>query len=250
MKHFFLLISLVVLLGILFVTTTNHSGVKELSFTSTQSWDPILLQKSKRDVHYIPNWKEKIILPKPPQNNSREIEEEIALLISYKSLRTEEKITEIKNQDNFETIQFGGRLMSEYFNSALFPETSKLLKQSFEDITTIELAYKEIFNRVRPTYLDSRVDTVIPIPGHPAYPSGHSTQIHFMAYVLSELEPGQKDNLLREAENVAKNREIAGVHYPSDSKAGEILAREFIAELKKNPEFMTQLEKARGEWKK
>jgi prolyl oligopeptidase len=83
---------------------------------------------------------------------------------------------------------------------------------------------KNSFNRVRPWVLAPALAPPIPLPGHPAYPSGHSTQMQLMARLLAYIVPDRERELMAIAENVAVNRERAGLHYPSDTDAGKQLA--------------------------
>jgi acid phosphatase (class A) len=66
-------------------------------------------------------------------------------------------------------------------------------------------------------------------PGHPSYPSGHATVAWTFAYLFGEFaRPRERKLLEATAAQVARNREIAGVHYPSDSEAGRLLARQMV----------------------
>ena len=72
--------------------------------------------------------------------------------------------------------------------------------------------------------------------GHASYPSGHATQAHVFALFLTHIipaaiAPNVGDVTLALAARVANNREIAGLHYPSDSEAGIDLARQIFAML-------------------
>ena len=65
-------------------------------------------------------------------------------------------------------------------------------------------------------------------PRHPAFPSGHSLTGHLTTYLLTEItnintNVGQE--LVWLADRVATNRERAGLHYKSDSVAGQKLAQ-------------------------
>ncbi len=75
----------------------------------------------------------------------------------------------------------------------------------------------------------------VDIPGHASYPSGHATESYLLAGILAEVMPAEASKrtnandpdstpLRRLAERVARNREVLGLHYPSDSKAGKYLA--------------------------
>ena len=46
---------------------------------------------------------------------------------------------------------------------------------------------KEKYNRVRPYRLDDTIKPTIDPPGHPAYPSGHATQMYFLSTLLSKI---------------------------------------------------------------
>jgi hypothetical protein len=77
------------------------------------------------------------------------------------------------------------------------------------------------------------------VPGHASYPSGHSTEAHLIALCLEQVMPPeitvptftdgtevlQHDRPLRRiAARIARNREIAGMHFRSDTEVGEKLA--------------------------
>ncbi|WP_161495042.1 phosphatase PAP2 family protein [Caulobacter sp. BP25] len=91
--------------------------------------------------------------------------------------------------------------------------------------------FKSVWMRPRPDHLDSSISTVIPAPGHPAYPSGHSTQAHLMALVGYEIcqDTTIRKALWAAADRIAQNREYAGVHYRSDSLCGAELAKQLLA---------------------
>jgi hypothetical protein len=87
----------------------------------------------------------------------------------------------------------------------------------------------------RPGDLGARVLPMLPTPDHGSFPSGHATEAFAVATVLSGLvrsEVGSKHFpageklvalLHKQAERIAVNRTIAGVHFPVDSWAGAAL---------------------------
>lgn len=85
-------------------------------------------------------------------------------------------------------------------------------------------------------------------PGHPSYPSGHATQAHALAWVLGDLVPASAQALTDMSQRVAENREIAGLHYPSDSAAGRLLAEHLLTLLKASKAFQALLKAAKTEW--
>lgn len=220
-----------------------------LLFSSTMAWDPRLLALSEEKTHYDIDWAKVINLLPPPKNSSSETKRELETLIEYKTLRTSEEREQINREIDLKTTEFGGRPISDYFDENKFPATAELFNHSFGDLNILIMSEKKKFDRVRPHFLKPEIEPIIKVPGHPAYPSGHSTQAHFLAYVLGELMPAQRDILIRRAEEIAKNREIAGLHYPSDSRAGAMFARQFFDMLLRNVEFRARLEVAKSEWR-
>ena len=71
-----------------------------------------------------------------------------------------------------------------------------------------------------------------------------------MAEILGLMVPEKKTAFVSYAKNVAKRREIAGVHFPSDSTAGQYLAKLVLAALLDVPEFRSSLQNARNRFEK
>ena len=57
------------------------------------------------------------------------------------------------------------------------------------------------------------------------------------------------DALKALALRIAQNREIAGLHYPSDSRAGRRLAEIVLRELAAEPTFQKAIREAAKDWK-
>jgi membrane-associated phospholipid phosphatase len=84
------------------------------------------------------------------------------------------------------------------------------------------------------------------VPGHASFPSGHSTQAHLMALCVNDVfnTLPQQNTVLEDlwtlADRIARNREIAGLHYPSDSDAGRAIALATLPQLQASvPIFLT-----------
>lgn len=225
----------------------ENQTVNTYTFSNTSNWNPELLVLAARPVTLVQDWEQHIKIPPPPINSSLETRKELVKLVSYKDLRTADKTRQIEKELDIRTIEIGGRPMSDYFDSVKCPHTALLFTDAFNDITTITLILKKKYDRVRPNILEPEIIPIIDVPGHPAYPSGHSTQAHFMAYLLGEIIPEKKADFVMEADQIAKNREIAGVHYESDSEAGKLLARQFVDLLLTDPKIRASISLAREE---
>lgn len=251
MKTFHLRFSLRFLLsiGIFFLATyaarsqAESAAIETMTFTDTQTWSPRFLQWAEMAID-MPS----IALPASPTNTSRITKKDLAMLHEYQEERTEKNIEEIKRENNIYDAFFGSETFGQLVNETERPLTFELMKKVIELESPQIMKQKKIYNRVRPSYLDPTLKPVIDIPDHPAYPSGHSTQAHLRALVLSELDPKNRNRYEQAAKRIAHNREIAGLHYPSDSKAGAILAAQLFKKLMSTPDFSTRLEAAKAEW--
>lgn len=114
-------------------------------------------------------------------------------------------------------------------DSGGYPETEALISIILETAERVGYFYKEIFDRRRPNEVDPTLRPFVDVPPHASYPSNHAFQMFSVAEVFSRILPEQQGaaELFYVAERVAENREYAGLHFPSDTKAGRELARRF-----------------------
>ncbi len=189
---------------------------------------------------------EELVLQPYPQNSSETTKKELEYLLHIaKTERSEENLKRIVYEDS------GVRVYTIFENEGLIPsenyKTIKFLNMVDNDFLYFTLALKQHFQRPRPTQLavpvtGTELTRVIPVPGHAAYPSGHAGQTYMVALVLSEIDPENAEIYKQFSVDVAHRREIAGVHYPSDSDAGRQLAKDVFAIFKKVPTFNKKLE--------
>lgn len=130
------------------------------------------------------------------------------------------------------------------------PALWALLGRVAEEATFFALREKRRFARPRPSTQRPGFETVIADPPHPAYPSGHATQIHTITGVLSGLRPGCAEAYRLFAAGVALRREVAGVHYPSDTRAGELIAGTLVPLLLAHPDLSGPLRGAEREMRR
>lgn len=80
----------------------------------------------------------------------------------------------------------------------------------------------------RPCQLDTAIDPWFKRPhwrnpGHPSFPGGHAAVAHTWAALLAVAFPDHATDLVNKADEIARRREIAGLHFPRDNKAGKSL---------------------------
>lgn len=173
--------------------------------------------------------------------------EDVASLIALQKKTVDPALDrEIKFQAN-NIISYFMKLAS--CSNEVRPNTYFLLCLALRIATIVSRHYKAMYMRPRPAQVIPWIDTLIPTPRHPAYPSGHSLQAHLMAEVVKDVTTkaeGQKstlaDRAMTLAERIAKNRELAGVHFPADSSASKNIAPAIWVALKENDETKKELE--------
>jgi membrane-associated phospholipid phosphatase len=177
------------------------------------------------------NWQTSIVIapPLPPTDPTTQTEIE-----ALKTMVLDERpdaLGEILGQ-NEEFMRYFVAAMGA--TAGTHPMTMLVLNAANLVATMAVMHFKTKFDRVRPSQLIPALLPPIPVPGHASYPSGHSTQAHLFALCATEIlpvTPGISVVLTKLADRIARNREIAGLHYPSDSAAGSDLASKLFSIL-------------------
>jgi acid phosphatase (class A) len=133
------------------------------------------------------------------------------------------------------------------------PHTATLIAIAMAVGQMVGMYWKYHHRRARPAQVFPPLMPVILTPAHPSYPSNHSFQAHLIALVLNSVFEGRvaqamHPQLFAMAARIAKGREIAGVHFPSDTDAGKFLAEEIFPILNKVPSFEKIQKAAKKEW--
>jgi acid phosphatase (class A) len=108
----------------------------------------------------------------------------------------------------------------------------------------VAVHFKLTFNRARPQQICPALVPLINSPSHASFPSAHSLESHMIALALAEVRPGAERILTALADRIGRNREVAGVHYPSDTLAGRQIAKKTFPMLKACPIFQQVLRTA------
>jgi membrane-associated phospholipid phosphatase len=133
------------------------------------------------------------------------------------------------------------------------PATGAMMDAASLVALTVVQHFKWLNNRRRPSQVCPALRPPIQVPGHAAYPSGHATQAFLIAASLGAIfpaksKPGIVLALQALAARIARNREIAGLHYASDTAAGIELAGAIWQTLKAGEEFKLLSANAKKEW--
>ena len=120
---------------------------------------------------------------------------------------------------------------------AAHPKTLTVIEAADRAGLMVAMKFKYKFNRARPQQVFLSLVPLVPWPRHPSWPSGHSLESHLIALALAAIVPTAKDMLVALADRIGKNREIAGVHYRSDTLAGKEIAQKVFPVLESCPTF-------------
>jgi hypothetical protein len=118
------------------------------------------------------------------------------------------------------------------FIAASHPRTTELCVLALNLAQFLVMHFKRRINRARPWQLDPSLMPPFDQQCHSAYPSGHATQAHLIAQLLLRVMPAEaagRGLLVPLAHRIAINREVMGLHFRSDSTAGEILAQRALS---------------------
>lgn len=121
-----------------------------------------------------------------------------------------------------------GRLLMEYgqaSDAARAARAYALLNVALYDSGVACWDAKYAYWTIRPAQLDREFRPVIPVPNHPSYPSAHTCFSTAAAAVLAHLFPRDGEAMAALAREAGESRIWAGIHYPGDVAAAELLGR-------------------------
>jgi len=208
------------------------------------------------------NWRNIQILPPwagdPPNWSSAAaqavIQGELDDLVTAAQDERADALSEILSEAD-EFISYFMNLMTTRPNA--YPATLRVLNIASLVALFVSMYYKGKYKRPRPSELCPALLPPIVVPGHASFPSGHATQARLMARCIGDALSGltQRDTIVDDlktlARRIRRNREIAGLHYESDSTAGKALAQSILPLLRSLPAdgwYQNALSAAKAEW--
>jgi hypothetical protein len=137
------------------------------------------------------------------------------------------------------------------------PATVALIHAMTSESIRIGSAAKNFYNRKRP--YQTTIEGLPPITPlvktdnlkkSPSYPSGHTSFAFEVAMVYANLVPEAQEVIYARARQYGHNREIVGVHFPTDVHQGAISGSLIAAAFLQTDAFRKKLEAARPELRK
>ena len=186
-------------------------------------------------------WKK--LLPPPPSANSDEQRAELELLRTLQTTRTEAQVAQAQADAKVGLASFQ-QVFGDWFTAENLPKLNELAKKTVKDAKAVAEVSKEHFGRLRPAIAKAAVEN----DAKHAYPSAHSTYGTALAVVLCELCPEQKDALLERSREIGWDREVLGLHFPSDVVAGRVLGQAVGQALLADEKFRQDFSAAKAEF--
>ena len=189
-------------------------------------------------------------LPPPPAPGSPRAAAELAEVKRLVAEATPEQRAQAASDDGNENGTIFTVVLGPAWDLQKLPTTAKLINE----ITGSEGPYSDIakkeFKRDRPWVVDPSIQTCAahkPSQDHASYPSGHSTVAFGMGVVLANLMPSHAQAILGRSGQFAENRIICGMHFRSDTIAGQQFGTIMAIRLMQNPRFQADMVAARAE---
>tara|TARA_R110001583_G_scaffold3173_2_gene20776 strand:- start:35009 stop:41008 length:6000 start_codon:yes stop_codon:yes gene_type:complete len=156
----------------------------------------------------------------PPENESDVTQEEIEYL---DTIPVDDKLVE--SADNID------RHFKQFLNSKGLEWPIDQINQILPGVRAIILKLKYYYNRPRPWQIANvrglKLDSeTLQSSSTPSYPSGHAAQGKFIGRLLADMYPEYAEELTQIGEEIAFSRNMAKIHYPSDSEFGKLLGDE------------------------
>lgn len=185
-------------------------------------------------------------IPARPAKTSATEKKDLAELLRLQRIRTPEQCTHAAAQV--------GITLAALFHANGGPLTAEEAARWEEFFARVRLDTDYFVHQLKRRYARPRPYDAYPGKLEPcvkrevtlAYPSGHAAISATFAQVLGALAPDRAAAFEKWADQVAGNRVLGGVHYPSDIAAGKKLGQAVYDRLKANPEFQQALDQARS----
>lgn len=176
------------------------------------------------------NWQS--ILPKPPANNNPSTSKELDIVSEATSKRSNKAVELVYKVDDDPL-----HLFFDFLETKNIKENRGEFDEYYNLVEPYTYALKYYFNRPRPEqiapYLNKEINVLYTSTHQtPAYPSGHTIYAAIAAHLFSDKYPEHREEFFGLAKQAGIARILQGVHFPSDNKAGMVVAEYLFPKVK------------------
>jgi acid phosphatase (class A) len=186
------------------------------------------------------------LLAPPPAVGSPQERQEMAALMSLQESRTPAQAA-FALADAERTVFRFADVVGPDFTAEKLPLAKEFFEKVKKDTDMILAPAKKHWDRPRPYAVNPALTPCVHKPDNASYPSGHSTFGTVTAIVLANMVPEKQAEIFERGVAYGRNREIGGVHYPSDVLAGRICGTVIAAFLMQSPAYQEEFGKAKAE---
>jgi len=191
------------------------------------------------------DWPNKISIDPPNMPFGPEMKKELAYLVDCQIKLRPSALPEIYAQNQYFQPYFVNQLG---ITAGSYPKTYLMLKMAARIGELVMVKLKAQWNAPRPSQVYPRLFPPVGVAPHASYPSGHSLVSHMMAAMATEIVPEMGLAPGELATRIAVNREIAGLHFPSDTAAGADAAAQAFKLFMTILWYPQALADAKAEW--
>jgi acid phosphatase (class A) len=192
------------------------------------------------------------LIPPPPAHGSPAETAELAELHDIQTHRSPERLAQAQWDQDHQNWRLYVSTLGRRFDLANLPATAKVLTLVQQDNTVVVQAAKSAFRRMRPWAADRTLKGCAISPKddpYSSYPSGHSDVGYALGVTLAYLMPDKAQAILARANDYAFSRMVCGMHFRSDTTAGQALATALTLDMLHSPKMRAYLAAARAELK-
>lgn len=199
------------------------------------TWHPVFLAQAVLAEFCTKDWQTSLtsVLGAYP-TAQREVDAELKALVYLSMAERPRRLPEIVSQASDIRPYFNSLLGGSMLGKAA---SAALIETGLAVGLMVAMHFKYIHNRARPWQIYPPLLPPVTTPAHPSYPNGHSLQSHIIAHSIALANKALAAPALAMARRIAENREVAGLHFRTDTEAGKKLAKKVVELLEKLPRF-------------
>lgn len=180
------------------------------------------------------------LFPAPPLEGSYEDNLDLMIVRNFQKTRTKQECDRANYESNCSIKGFFGAPYGP-LKIKQYELVEQIYLKIFKETDFFVYALKDRWNRNRPYVRDPSIKLCVNSHAASSYPSGHTAISRSTARILGLIFPQYKTSLLKRADQIAYDRVMAGVHHPSDIKAGKKLGDKVATLLMENPDFRAEV---------
>lgn len=188
------------------------------------------------------------ILPAPPADDTPAGLADLSMLLYVQQNRTPDQVKLAKAMESPSVFAMGREIFGPWFTRDNLPKTAEILRQTSKAADPVLNNAKKNWQRPRPYMRSTLIAPVVGKPGDAgSYPSGHTYGMAVPMFLLSAAFPTHAVEFDEKTHRVMWGRIVGGVHFPSDTEAGRLLAQDVVEKMLKTRSMKDAIETIRAE---